>query len=142
MQINVFRNKLPNKPSKNLQKDIFLIFKITHDYDPSELLKEISNILQLFFLESKDTIVKRKFNQSEYPILFEYCTTKYDIQSGAVDINKVLLSLSGYDVLSNYSIEISKENDLVFTNKKILEILNKAGIGSPAEVFSLHQLTR
>ena len=26
--------------------------------------------------------------------------------------------------------------------RKILDILNKAGIGSPAQVFSLHQLTR
>ena len=53
---------------------------------------------------------------------------------------------------STYSINIPEQKTSIvyFSNiagnsepfKKILEILNKAGIGSPAEVFSLHQLTR
>jgi CubicO group peptidase (beta-lactamase class C family) len=53
---------------------------------------------------------------------------------------------------STYSINIPEEKISIvyFSNiagnsepfKKILEILNKSGIGSPAEVFSLHQLTR
>jgi hypothetical protein len=53
---------------------------------------------------------------------------------------------------STYSINIpgQKTSIVYFSNiagnaepfKKILEILNKAGIGSPAQVFSLHQLTR
>jgi len=53
---------------------------------------------------------------------------------------------------STYSINIPKQKTSIvyFSNiagnsepfKKILNILNKAGIGSPAEVFSLHQLTR
>ena len=53
---------------------------------------------------------------------------------------------------STYSINIPEQKTSIvyFSNiagnsepfKKILELLNEAGIGSPAEVFSLHQLTR